>query len=139
MHRGIEIGIFLTPGLHDEEFVAKAIGNLAGYRLQQDRKEPLEWQVLRVDTSSHQHHFRLVVRHPERVLDVGIKKDLSRILQDLSNESVDELRRRFGAAEHDGLRAVPLRRVKEEVDFWQDNFWKFLGGPSGFGPIEPPP
>ena len=139
MHRGIEIGIFLADGLRDEEFVARAIGNLAAYRLQQDRKEPLEWQVLRVQTSAHQHHYRLIVRHPERILDLGIKEDLSGILKDLSDESEDALRSRFAKAEREGLRAGPIRRVKEEVDFWQDNFWKFLGGPSGFGPLPPPP
>jgi hypothetical protein len=132
MHRGIEFGIYLESGLHDEDFVARAIGNLAAYRLQQDRNEPLEWQVLRVEGSRH-HHYRLIVRHPERILDIGIKNDLSRILKDLSNETVDQLRARFKSAEREGLRPVQLRRVKEEVDFWQDDFWKYLGGPSGLG------
>jgi hypothetical protein len=126
MHRGIEIGIHLRPGLHDDDFVARAIGNLAAYRLQRDRDEPLEWQVLRVEGPDH-HHYRLVVRHPERILDVGIKNDLSRILEDLSDETVDQLRERFKSAESEGLRPVPLRRVKDEVDFWQDDFWNWIG------------
>ena len=137
MHRGIEVGIFLQSGLHDEAFVARALGNLAAYRLQQDRKEPLEWQVLRVQTSEHQHHYRLVVRHPDRILDVGIRKDLDHILEDLSNETEDQLRGRLHAAERDGLKSVPLRHVKEEVDFWADKFWEYIGGPSGFGPLPP--
>lgn len=126
MHQGIEIGIHLRAGLHSDDFVARAIGNLAAYRLQRERGETLDWQVLRVE-SSNSHHFRLVVRHPERVLDIGIKKDLSRILEDLSNETVDQLRERFKSAEHEGLKPVPLRRVKEEVDFWRDDFWNYIG------------
>ena len=138
MHRGLEIGIFLQPHLHEEEFVARALGNLAAWRLQQERKEPLEWQVLRVQTSEHQHHYRLVVRHPERVLDLGFRKDLEHILSELSNETEGQLRSRLDVAEHEGLRAQPLRHVKEEVDFWEDKFWEYIGGPYGFGPLPPP-
>ena len=138
MHRGVEIGIFLQPGLHEEEFVARALGNLAAYRLQQERKEPLEWQVLRVQTSEHQHHYRLVVRHPDHVLDLGFRKDLERILSELSDETEEQLRGRYDEAERKGLRAQPVRRVTEEVDFWEDKFWEYIGGPYGFGPLPPP-
>ncbi len=137
MHRGVEIGIHLQPGLHDEEFVARALGNLAAYRLQQDRKEPLDWQVLRVQTSEHQHHFRLVVRHPDRVLDPGFRKELEHILSELSDQTEEQLRARYEAAEREGLKARPVRAVKEEVDFWEDRFWEYIGGPYGFGPIVP--
>ncbi len=135
MRRGIEIGIYLQPGLHDEEFVAYALGNLAAYRLLQARREPLNWQVLRVQTSEHQHHYRLVVRHPDRILDVGIRKDLEHILEELSNETEGQLRRRLHAAERDGLKPAPLRHVQEAVDFWEDRFWEYIGGPSGLGPL----
>ncbi len=138
MHRGVELGIFLQRGLHEEEFVARALGNLAAYRLQQERKEPLEWQVLRVQTSEHQHHYRLVVRHPDRVLDLGFRNDLERILTDLSNETEEQLHDRLRAAEREGLKLQPLRAVKEEVDFWEDKFWEYIGGPYGFGPLPPP-
>ena len=138
MHRGVEIGIFLQPRLHEEEFVARALGNLAAYRLQQERKEPLEWQVLRVQTSEHQHHYRLVVRHPDHVLDLGFRKDLERILSELSDETEEQLRGRYDEAERKGLRAQPVRRVTEEVDFWEDKFWEYIGGPYGFGPLPPP-
>ncbi len=137
MHRGVEIGIFLQAGLHDEEFVARALGNLAAYRLQKARGEPLEWQVLRVQTSEHQHHYRLVVRHPERVLDLGFRNALEDILRDLSDESEELLRGRLGDAERNGLRVQPVRHVREEVDFWEDRFWEYIGGPYGFGPLPP--
>jgi len=138
MHRGVELAIFLQRNLQDEEFVGRALGNLAAYRLQQERKEPVEWQVLRVQTSEHQHHYRLVVRHPDRVLDVGFRKDLERILSGLSDESEEQLRGRLEAAEREGLKVQPVRHVKEEVDFWEDRFWEYIGGPYGFGPIPPP-
>ncbi len=126
MHRGVEIDIHLRAGLHGDEFVARAIGNLAAYRLQKKRGEALDWQVLRVDESSR-HHFRLIVRHPERVLEVGFKSDLAGILEELSNETITQLRERFMAAEREGMKPVPLRRVKEEVDFWRDDFWNYIG------------
>ena len=126
MKRGIEINIYLTPGIRDEDFVARAIGNLAAYMLQKERGEPLEWQVLRVEGSGH-HHFRLIVRHPERVLDIGITNDLARVLRHLSEESVERLRERLIAAEREGLKSVPLRHTKEEVDFWRDDFWNWIG------------
>ena len=138
MHRGVEIGIFLQPKLHEEEFVARAIGNLAAYRLQQERKEPLEWQVLRVQTSEHQHHYRIVVRHPDHVLDLGFRRDLERILSELSDETEEQLRARYDEAERKGLKSQPVRRVTEEVDFWEDKFWEYIGGPYGFGPLPPP-
>lgn len=126
MHRGLEVGLHLRPGLTDENFIAEAIGNLAAFRLQLERREPLAWQVVRVEGSGA-HHFRLVVRHPERVLDIGIERDLRRILDSLSNETVDELRRRFADAEREGLKPSRIRHVHESVDFWRDDFWNWLG------------
>ena len=73
------------------------------------------------------HHFRLVLRHPDRVLDLGIAHGLKRELDLLSDESVEELARRFEAAKREGLRPVPLRHVHEAVDFWKDDFWNWLG------------
>jgi uncharacterized protein DUF2004 len=126
MHRGLEIGLHLSPGLSNESFVAEAIGNLAAYRLQQQRHERLEWQVLRVDTGSD-HHFRLVIRHPDRVLDLGLVHDVKRLLDSLSDETIEELRERFSSAEREGLRPVRLRHVQESVDYWRDDFWNWLG------------
>jgi len=126
MHRGLEIGLHLTPGMTDENFVAEAIGNLAAYELQRKRGERLEWQVIRVEFPNS-HHIRLVIRHPDRVLDVGIEHDLKSILDSLSAETVDELRRRFDAAQQEGLTPVRLRHVKESVDFWRDDFWNWMG------------
>jgi len=126
MHRGIEVGIYLRPGLEDDNFVAKALGNLAAFRLQAERKERLEWQVLRVEGRGH-HHYRLVLRHPEHILDLGFKSQLETILNDLSNESVEQLRDRLRSAEGAGLESVSLRSVPQEVDYWRDDFWNWLG------------
>jgi hypothetical protein len=112
--------------LTDENFVAEALGNLAAYELQRKRGETLAWQVLRVEGSSS-HHFRIVIRHPDRVLDLGIKNDLRPILDSLSEESVEELRRRFDSARQAGLEPAPLRTVHEAVDYWRDDFWNWLG------------
>ena len=120
------MGIYLRPALEDEEFVASALGNLAAWQLAAKRKERLEWQVLRVDGSGH-HHCRLVVRHPQRLLDLGARSDLSGILDDLSNEGVADLHRRLSTAKAEGLHPVPLRRVHEQSDFWQDDFWNWIG------------
>ena len=137
MGRGVGIGIFLQPHLRDEDFVARALGNLAAFRLQRERGELLEWQVLRVQTSEHQHHYRLVVRHPGRTLRRGVRKDLERQLSQLSAETEEGLRGQFEAAERDGLKAQPVRPVTEEVDFWEDKFWTYLGRIYGYR--SPPP
>jgi hypothetical protein len=133
VHRGVEVGIYLRPGLEDEPFVARALGNLAAFDLERRRGERLEWQILRVE-GSRAHRYRLVIRHPERPLDVGLKSDLARELERLSRRSVDDLRADVRAAEAAGLREVPLRRVRDEADFWQDDFWTWLGGALGVGP-----
>ncbi len=126
MHRGIEIAIHFTSGLKNENFVAEALGNLAAFRLQKERGEPLEWQVVRVE-ESHQHHFRLVIRHPSRALDLGLTHAVKSTLDDLSKESEAELSRKFHDAKSHGLAPVPLRRVHESPDYWQDDFWNYLG------------
>lgn len=82
--------------------------------------------MLRVDLPNS-HHFRLVIRHPDRILDLGIRNDLGPILDSLSDETLDELRSRFAAAQEEGLRPTPLRHVHEDVDFWRDDFWNFFG------------
>jgi hypothetical protein len=127
MSRGLEVGIYLRSGLHDEAFVAQAIGNLAAFELEQKRHEPLEWQVLRVDGSPGQHHYRLVIRHPERALDLGIHHDLAATLTSLSNESEEELSQRLSAAKAAGLVPVAVRPIHEAVDYWRDDFWNWLG------------
>jgi hypothetical protein len=126
VHRGLEVGLYLRPGLPDDGFVAEAIGNLAAFRLQKERGETLAWQVLRVEGSAG-HHFRLVLRHPDRILDLGIANDLKRLLALLSSETVEELRARFAAALQEGLKPSRLRHVHESVDLWQDDFWNWLG------------
>jgi hypothetical protein len=125
--RGLEVGIYLRPGLNDEGFVAQAIGNLAAFELEQKRQEMLQWQVLRVDGSPGQHHFRLVIRHPERTLDLGIHHDLATTLNDLSNETEEDLSRRLTAAKAEGLVPVAVRPIHEAVDYWRDDFWNWLG------------
>jgi len=99
---------------------------VAAFRLQRERGEPLTWQVVRVEGAGT-HHFRLVVGHPDRALDIGIGHDLKRLLDRLSQETIDELRRTLRAAEHEGLRPTPLRHVHEAVDFWRDDFWNWMG------------
>ncbi len=110
----------------DENFVGTALGNLAAFRLQQERGETLLWQVIRIEGASS-HHFRLVIRHPDRVLDIGIRTDLKRILDSLSDDTLEDLRSQFEVAQRDGLKPVALRHLHEEVDFWRDDFWNWLG------------
>jgi hypothetical protein len=136
MARGLDVGIYLRPGLDDERFVAQTLGNLAAFDLAQQRRESLQWQVLAVH-GSRAHHYRLVIRHPERILDLGLKRDLSAALDRLSGRSVAELRSELETATSDGMRLVALRDVQDDVDFWQDDFWNWIGGPFGAGPIPP--
>ncbi|HTP56037.1 MAG TPA: hypothetical protein VML53_05155 [Thermoplasmata archaeon] len=126
MHRGLEIELRLRAVGPEENFIAEAIGNLAGYRLGHERQESLAWQVLRVEGSAG-HHFRLVIRHPDRVLDLGIEHDLKRLLDSLSKETVEELRGRFERARREGMQPTRLRHVRESVDLWQDDFWNWFG------------
>jgi hypothetical protein len=126
VHRGLEIGLHLKPGLANENFIAEAIGNLAAYELQRERAETLAWQVLRVEESGG-HHYRLVIRHPDRVLDIGITRDVKRLLDSLSDETIEELRARFDEARRSGLKPSPLRHIRESVDFWRDDFWNWMG------------
>ena len=126
MHRGLEIELHLTARGPEDNFIAEAIGNLAGFRLQQERNEPLAWQVLRVEGSAA-HHFRLVIRHPDRALDLGIEHALKRLLDSLSNETVEELRQRYLQAGREGLKPTRLRHVRESVDYWRDDFWNWVG------------
>jgi hypothetical protein len=126
MHRGVEVDIGLRPGLSNDTFVAEALGNLAAFELARRRNERLAWQVLRIETSGG-HHFRLVVRHPERALDLGFAHELGANLRSLSTLAVEELRARFTAAQRDGLSPVPLRHLRESVDLWRDDFWNWLG------------
>jgi hypothetical protein len=126
MHRGVEVDIGLRAGLANDGFVAEALGNLAAFELSARRTERLEWQVLRVEVGGR-HHFRLVVRHPDRALDLGFARELAEILRSLSADDVEALRKRFETAQRNGLRPVPLRHIRESVDLWQDDFWNWLG------------
>ncbi|MBX8636580.1 MAG: hypothetical protein KIS30_08470 [Thermoplasmata archaeon] len=124
--RGVEIGIHLSPGLADEGFVALALGNLAAFKLASEKKDKLQWQVLRI-TGGDSHHFRLVVRHPEKMVEMGIRKKLEEYMTDLSMYSESKLKAAFDDAAKNGLKAVPLRTIPEDLDLWSDNFWNWLG------------
>ncbi len=127
MSRGIEIAIHLTPGPADVDSIACDLGNLAAFRLGQKRGEPLDWQILRVVESDGKHFYRLIVRHPTRMLDLGIHADLGRILDEISKSSPGELREAVHTAESQGLRKVPIRTIRYEVDYWRDDFWNAIG------------
>lgn len=125
MSRGLEIGLHLNPNLPDENFVAGALGNLVAFRLQEERGETLQWQVLRV-VGTGPHHYRLILRHPQRTLDLGLSGDLKRLLESVSEMSPAQLREALGSAEDRGLKPVPLRTVEETADLWEDNFWQYF-------------
>ncbi|MFZ0699692.1 MAG: hypothetical protein WAN74_05840 [Thermoplasmata archaeon] len=127
MSRGIEIAIHLTPGPTDVDSIACDLGNLAAFRLGRQRDEPLDWQVLRVVESDGKHFFRLIIRHPTRLLDVGIRADLARILKEISKSSPADLEEALRGAESEGLHKVPIRTVQYEVDYWRDDFWNAIG------------
>jgi hypothetical protein len=126
MHRGIQIDLHLNPTLTDEMFVAEALGNLAAFELARQRRETLRWQVLHI-TGMGPHHFRLIVAHPDRVLDLGLTPALKQTLDRLSGESVDGLRTALSAAKEHGLSLVAIRTVHESADYWRDDFWNWLG------------
>ncbi len=123
MTRGFELDIGLRPGLADENAVAVALGNLAAAELQRERKEPLEWKLVRVEEVSGRHHFAILVRHPARLLDVGIHAQLRRILEGLSPLTEEDLRSRFERAKAAGLHPIPLTETEEQADYWLDEDW----------------
>ncbi len=126
MPRGVEVDLGLRPDLPNEGFVAEALGNLAGFGLARRRNERLDWQVLRLE-GGRPHRYRLIVRHPERALDLGLAHELRAVLDELSALSVEELRTRWAEAQRQGLTPVPLRHVHETVDYWHDDFWNWIG------------
>jgi len=126
VHRGIELDLHLTPGLHNESFIAVALGNLLAFRLQKERGERLAWQILQIEGGSD-HHYRLVLRHPERVLDVGLQHDLHRDLEELRQRTSEQLHQELEAAKSAGLVPVGLRHVTELPDLWKDDFWNWIG------------
>ncbi len=126
MARGLEVDIHLVPGLHDEGFVAEALGNLAADELGRARGERLQWQVLRV-TGAGGHHYRLIVRHPDHLLDVGLGRALRTTLSRLARFTPAKLHLELDRARAAGLQLVRLRTVHETVDYWHDDFWNWIG------------
>ncbi len=126
MHRGVEVAVHLSPELDDPDAIASALGNLAAYRLAQQRGERLVWQVLRVVESDGKHFYRLLIGHPDRLLDVGIHDDLRGQLDALSAMRPEELQAALRAAVAAGLTPVPLRQVEYQSDYWRDDFWNYF-------------
>lgn len=126
MHEGITLDMQVQRGTTDEEFVAVAIGNSAAFNLSRDRNEKLQWQILRVE-GGHQAHYRLVLRHPDKAVDIGLKHSLERELDRLSSLGIDGLRKEFEECKKQGLAPVKLRHVRETFDTWNDDFWNWLG------------
>ncbi len=127
VNRGIEVGIHLTPGLPNPDSVAVALGNLAAFSLEKERHEQLQWQVIRVEHSDGDHHYRLILRRPFRLVDAGLGTALARTLDRLSQQTPEGLRILFDQAKSQGLHVVELRSVDNEVDYWTDPFWTWFG------------
>lgn len=126
MHEGVTLDLQVERGTPDEEFVAVAVGNAAAFRLSQERKESLQWQILRVE-GGHDAHYRLVLMHPDRSVDIGLRHSLEKKLDMLSSLGLDGLRREFEECKRQGLVPVRLRHVRENYDTWSDDFWNWLG------------
>ncbi|MEM3852404.1 MAG: hypothetical protein QXP70_05330 [Methanomassiliicoccales archaeon] len=124
--KGIEIGLHLSRDLKDEAFVAEALGCLACFKLSKERGEELQWQIFRV-TGGSEHHFRLVVRHPSKLIDISLRKKLEDSMEELSSLSEPQLADAFNSAVREGMKTPPLREVKEDLDIWNDSFWNWFG------------
>ncbi len=127
MSTGIELDIEVRNGVANEEFIAVAIGNIASYNLSRERNEGLQWQVLQVDVNGHHHHYRLVLRHPEKTLDIGLKHALEKELTRLSSLDEEGLRSEYVKCEKDGLKPSRLKHVSDHHDTWNDDFWNWIG------------
>ena len=126
MSEGIELDIAVRKGTTDENFIAVATGNIAAFDLSRERKETLQWQILRIDEQGH-HHFRLILRHPEKSLDIGLKHALETELKKLSSMDVEAVRKEYERCTKEGLKPSRLRHVSEHPDTWNDDFWNWLG------------
>ena len=121
--RGIELTFGLNPGLQSEDAVAVALGNLTGWQLVGQRKERLEWRILRVQEIPDGHHYVLLLRHPDRLLDFGLKGDLRQVLESLQSGSEQQILDRFGEVCRSGRTPVKLETVREKADYWLDDDW----------------
>lgn len=126
MSEGVELNLELVEGTANEDFIAVAIGNIASFRLSRERNERLQWQILRVDEKGH-HYFRLILRHPEKPLDIGLKHELEAEMKRLSSLDAETIRREYDTCLKDGLQPSKLRHVTEHPDTWNDDFWNWLG------------
>lgn len=126
MSEGIELDIGVREGMANEEFIAVAIGNIASYNLSRERNEGLQWQILRIEESGS-HHYRVVLRHPDKSLDIGLKRALEKELKRLSSLDVENIRDEYEKCEKDGLKPSRLRHVSEHPDTWNDDFWNWIG------------
>lgn len=126
MASGVELDLGVREGTPNEDFIAMAVANIAAFSLEKERGEGLQWQVIRVDAEGH-HHFRLVVRHPDRALDLGLKHALERELDRLSSMDAAAVRKEYERCGREGLKPSRLRHVSEHPDVWRDDFWNWIG------------
>ncbi len=126
MTDGLAIDLTVREGTKEEEFVAVAAGSSAAFTLGRERNEDLEWQILRIE-GGHQARYRLIVRHPEKKLDLGLKHALEKKLDSISGMNLDDVRKLYEKCMKQGMKQTRLRHVKEKQDIWSDNFWNFIG------------
>jgi hypothetical protein len=91
--------------------------------LERTRGENLFWKIIRVEQDGVGHHYAIVVRHPSRLLDLGIHAQFGSLLKDLSQLPENGLLSRFEQSKHGGFQTIPLTIVEEEADYWLDKDW----------------
>jgi hypothetical protein len=134
--RGLDVAFRLEGDPRALDGVAEAAGNLAAAKVAADRKEPLDWRIFRIDQLDGGLHYRLAVRHPARLLDLGLEKQLRQELARRCTEPPERLLEEYRAARARGLPGVALRAVPETVDYWADPLWVRIGT---LPPANPPP
>ncbi len=136
MSRGLDVAFRLQGEPAQLDAVAEAAGNLAAVGVAAAREEPLEWRIFRIDQLDGGSHYRLAVRHPARLFDLGLERDLRQELARCCAEPPEELLGRFAAARRGGLAAVAIKAIPETVDYWADPLWVRIGT---LPPPNPPP
>lgn len=127
MARGLDVAFRLEGDPLRVDEVAEAAGNLVAAEVGTARKEKLEWRIFRIDQLDGGRHYRLAVRHPARVFDIGLEGQLRQQLAHRCTEPPEALLEEYARARQAGLEAVPIRAVPETVDYWADPLWVRMG------------
>lgn len=123
MEKGLEIK-FKVPS-SNERGIVEALANLVGNEFREDLD--IQWRIFDVKLADERFYKVCFTGHKMNRLHPHVEERVRKRFDELAHEDYKELMRKYNEEKREAdFRKEGIKRIEEEYDLWQDNFWKYF-------------